>query len=125
MLTLLISWLMLSLVVLTGSASTPVASPQTGDPVLVGAGDIANCSVEADERTAKLLDEIEGTVFTVGDNVYPDGTPDEFAECYDPTWGRHKERTRPAPGNHDYHTPGAAGYFAYFGDAAGHPGEGW
>src|SRR5512134_2658189 len=68
---------------------------QTGDPVLVGAGDITNCNRSEDEATAKLLDNISGTVFTLGDNAYPDGTLAEFNNCYEPTWGRHKNRTRP------------------------------
>jgi hypothetical protein len=72
-----------------------------------------------------LLDNIPGTVFTLGDNAYSDGTDAEFNECYDPTWGRHKARTRPAPGNHDYNTTGASGYFNYFGSAAGEPGKGY
>ena len=101
------------------------ALAQGGDPVFVGAGDIANCGHSNDEATAKLLDSIPGTVFTTGDNVYPDGTAAQFADCYAPTWGRHKDRTRPAPGNHDYHTAGAAGYFNYFGAAAGDPGKGY
>ncbi|HZN18175.1 MAG TPA: metallophosphoesterase [Micromonosporaceae bacterium] len=87
--------------------------------VLVGAGDIASCESAGDSRTAALLDRMPGTVFTLGDNVYDDGTPAEFARCYGPTWGRHRSRTRPVIGNHDYHTPGAAGYFGYFGAAAG------
>jgi len=101
------------------------ALAQGGDPVFVGAGDIANCSGNTDEATAKLLDSISGTVFTVGDNVYPDGTAAQFTDCYGPTWGRHKDRTRPSPGNHDYHTAGAAGYFGYFGAAAGDPAKGY
>jgi hypothetical protein len=96
------------------------------DPVLVGAGDIAYCDSDNDESTAKLLDDIPGTVFTVGDNAYLDGTPKEFTECYEPTWGRHKARTRPAVGNHEYQGSAvAAGYFDYFGSAAGEPGTGW
>ena len=83
--------------------------------VLVGAGDIASCAWDTDEATARLLDGIPGTVFTAGDNGYPDGTSSQFSSCYHPTWGRHKSRTRPSPGNHDYHTPGASGYFGYFG----------
>jgi hypothetical protein len=75
--------------------------------------------------TASLLDGIFGTVFTVGDNAYPSGSTRDFEQCYDPTWGRHKERTRPTPGNHDYHTPNAAGYFAYYGASAGPPGLGY
>src|SRR5688572_27003946 len=58
------------------------ALAQGGDPVFVGAGDIANCSGKNDEATAKLLDNIAGTVFTVGDNVYPDGTSAQFTDCY-------------------------------------------
>ena len=98
---------------------------QSGDPVFVGAGDIANCSREQDEATAKLLDSIAGTVFTLGDNAYPDGTAAQFTNCYDPTWGRHKSRTKPAPGNHDYNTAGASGYYGYFGAAAGDPSKGY
>ena len=94
-------------------------------PVLVGAGDIADCTEPGDEATAKLLDVTPGTVFTVGDNVYPDGTADQFQNCYDPTWGRHKLRTRPTAGNHDYNLPGAGGYYGYFGDAAGPSGLGY
>ena len=94
------------------------ALAQTADPVFVGAGDITNCSGTRDESTAQLLDNIPGTVFTLGDNAYPDGTLTEFNNCYGPTWGRHKNRTRPIPGNHDYHTAGAAGYYTYFGATA-------
>ena len=93
--------------------------------ILVGAGDIAVCGYEADELTARLLDDIAGVIWTAGDNAYPSGTWENFAECYDPTWGRHRERTRPTPGNHEYRTPGAAAYFDYFGEAAGEPGKGW
>jgi hypothetical protein len=101
-------------------------------PVLVGAGDIARCYPGNDptravpaaqtpaEATARLLDRLPGTVMAVGDNAYEFGSPLDYALCYDPTWGRHRARTRPAAGNHEYLTPGAAGYFAYFG-AAAHP----
>jgi len=93
--------------------------------VVVGAGDIASCLNPGAEATAKLLDGVPGTVFTLGDNVYEFGTDLEFAACYDPTWGRHKSRTKPAPGNHDYLTPSASGYFGYFGPAAGDPTKGY
>jgi hypothetical protein len=82
--------------------------------VLVGAGDISTCGNSNDEATAKLLDGISGTVFTAGDNAYPDGTYTQYTNCYHPTWGRHKSRTKPVPGNHEYNTSGAAGYFRYF-----------
>ncbi len=98
---------------------TPTESPPSeDDPVLVGAGDIGTCGGDNDEATARLIDAIDGTVFTAGDNVYDDGSTAQFEGCYENSWGRHRERTRPAPGNHDYRTPGAAGYLAYFGDAA-------
>ena len=61
------------------------------------------------------------TVFTPGDNAYNLGTTTEFNNCYHPHWGRAKTRTRPATGNHDYGTDGAAGYFNYFGADAGDP----
>jgi hypothetical protein len=101
----------------------PIAAVE--DPVLVGAGDIAECGQAGAEQTAMLLDAIEGTVFTTGDNAYPDGSAADYANCYGPTWGRHKAGTRPAIGNHDYHTPGAPAYFDYFGAAAGEPGKGY
>ena len=93
--------------------------------VLVGAGDIATCSSTGDEATATLLDGISGTVFTAGDNAYNAGTAKEFKNCYDPTWGRHKARTKPSVGNHEYITSGASGYFGYFGAAAGNPKKGY
>ena len=69
----------------------PVSSPeipaaQTADPVLLAAGDIANCGRIQDESTAQLLDGIAGTVVTLGDNAYPDGTLGQFTDCYGPTW---------------------------------------
>lgn len=93
--------------------------------VLVGAGDIASCSSKGDEATAALLDSISGTVFTTGDNAYPSGRARDFARCYTASWGRHKRRTRPAPGNHDYRTKDARGYFDYFGGRAGHRNRGY
>jgi hypothetical protein len=92
--------------------------------VFVGAGDIAFCDSNA-EATARLLDAIGGTVFTLGDHAYPLGAEIEYRQCYDPTWGRHKARTRPTPGNHDYQQRGAATYFDYFGASAGLSGAGY
>jgi hypothetical protein len=94
-------------------------------PVLLAAGDIARCDSKGDEATARLLDSLPGTVLTLGDNVYRIATRARFAACYDSSWGRHRTRTRPAPGNHDYRVPNAASYFAYFGEAAGPPGRGY
>ena len=109
--------------VLIAAGCRPERPP--GPPVVVAAGDIADCAKEGDEATATLVEGIEGTVLTLGDNAYPEGTAEDFAECYDPSWGQFKERTRPSPGNHEYHTEGASGYFDYFGEAAGDPDEGY
>ena len=95
------------------------------DPVVLAAGDIANCESEGDEQTADLLAANTGTILLLGDIAYPDGSDDDFEECFDPSWGAHKARIRPSPGNHEYHTDGAEGYFDYFGAAAGDPDEGW
>jgi hypothetical protein len=112
----------------TPSTATPTTTPTLIPevPVLVGAGDIADCALPNDEATAALLDTIAGTVFTVGDNVYRYGSLDLFQTCYEPSWGRHKARTRPSAGNHDYggRTRGLD-YYAYFGDAAGPVGLGY
>ena len=108
----------------TGSATTPGA---VGDEtaVLVGAGDIADCrDLSGAEATAKLLEELPGTVMAIGDLAYPDGTPENFA-CYERTWGRVKSRTRPAVGNHEFHSAGATYYFSYFGVEAGDPKKGY
>ncbi|HEX4896887.1 MAG TPA: metallophosphoesterase [Candidatus Limnocylindrales bacterium] len=108
------------------TAAASATAPSPAPPVvLVGAGDIASCGSSGDEATADLLDGIAGTVFTAGDNAYDSGTAAEFADCYAPTWGRHRARTLPVPGNHDYVTAGGAGYFGYFGPAAGNPSVGW
>jgi acid phosphatase type 7 len=111
----------------SSSANSPTPFPSaSGDPVLVGAGDIASCSLDGDEATALLLDGIAGTVFTAGDNAYENGSSDDFANCYDPSWGRHKERTRPAAGNHDWGTGDAQGYRDYFGaNAVNAEGDTW
>jgi acid phosphatase type 7 len=109
--------------VLIAAGCRPERPP--GPPVVVAAGDIADCAKEGDEATATLVGGIEGTVLTLGDNAYPEGTAEDFAGCYDPSWGQFKARTRPSPGNHEYHTEGARGYFDYFGEAAGDPDEGY
>ena len=117
--------LSLPLVACSGTPTGPNVTPMTADPVLIGAGDIAHCGEPGARLTAALLDLAAGTVFTAGDNAYPHGSLDDFMRCYEPTWGRHKNRTLPTPGNHDYETPGAQGYFRYFGARAGVPGEGY
>jgi 3',5'-cyclic AMP phosphodiesterase CpdA len=123
---------LLAAVAATLSACSGATQPSPPPPpsgqnaaILVGAGDIADCSSPGAEATARLLDQVSGTVFTAGDNVYPSGSAAQFRDCYEPTWGRHKRRTRPTPGNHDYETPGANSYYDYFGDSAGPRGLGY
>lgn len=96
-------------------------APLVQNYVVAVAGDIAG-NGSGDDETASVLDRIApNLVLTTGDNVYPDGALSEFQSYYAPTWGRHRLRTRPSPGNHDYHTEGAAGYFTYFGTRAPAP----
>lgn len=112
------------------AALQPALQPAAPVTVFV-AGDIARCpgapawSGAADTAAtvaAGLAADPAAIVLTVGDHTYPRGTAAEFADCYAPTWGRFKDRTWPSPGNHEYTTPGAAPYFAYFGARAAH---GW
>lgn len=103
----------------------PAAEAESPLATVLAAGDIAWCGEPGAEATARLLDRLEGTVLALGDLAYPDGTAGQFRRCYGPTWGRHKARTRPVPGNHDYRTTGAEPYFAYFGRPAGRPGRGY
>jgi acid phosphatase type 7 len=110
----------------SGSNAAPGASPSPGgDPVLVGAGDIANCDIAGDAATATLIEGIPGTVFAAGDNAYQDGSPANFQDCYDPTWGRFLDRTVAVPGNHDWQTKDLAGYLAYFGTHGSRDGKTW
>lgn len=110
-------------VVVTWNRDAPPTG--SGDAVVIAAGDIALCSREDDERTAAIVAEIAGTVLVPGDGAYHDGTIEDYRECYEPSWGQFLDRTRAAPGNHDYRTAEAAGYFEYFGSRAGPPGRGY
>jgi len=101
------------------------AAASTAPAVMVGAGDIARCDTPSTEATARLLARIPGTVFTLGDNVYPKSTPELLATCYEQTWGREKWRTYATPGNHDWEQSSGQPYFAYFGAGAGPPGLGY
>jgi hypothetical protein len=111
------------------TATPPAPSetkPLTETFVLVGAGDITSCkNPEGARATAKLIDKIPGIVFAAGDLAYEKGSPQEFKNCYGPAWGRFKDRTRPALGNHEYVDPTAAGYFQYWGAQAGPVGKGY
>jgi Calcineurin-like phosphoesterase len=101
--------------------------------VIAAAGDIACPSTNPvtpvtchQAQTSDLLLELDpDAVLPLGDNQYEDGSLANFQASYDPTWGRVKDISHPTPGNVEYMTPDAAGYYAYFGEAAGDPTTGW
>jgi len=101
-----------------------VPAQATAPVSIVAAGDIGQCynapaAASGAAKTAALVTPKDALVLTLGDHAYEDGTPAEFANCFHPTWGAFKDRIRPSPGNHDYYTLGAQGYFGYFGALAG------
>lgn len=126
----------------TNQSATPSATTSTaaGAIVIAAAGDIAcdpgrgafnnlegtakECRMKA---TADVLHTLRASrldaVLTLGDNQYEDGARAKYDASYDKTWGAFKDITRPAPGNHDYRS--AAGYYGYFGQAAGDPSKGY
>ncbi len=107
---------------------TPTPNPTptpTPAGTLSAAGDIGWCGLKGAELTGQLLDSLPGPILVLGDVAYMDGSEKDYANCYEPHWGRHKARTFPVPGNHDYVTANAAPYFAYFGANAGAPGLGY
>jgi hypothetical protein len=103
-------------------AGDPMA--QADEVTFVGAGDIGDCSLPYAAKTAALLGNIPGSVFTLGDNAYPDGSLDNYLSCFEPTWGKQRARMHATPGNHEYHVPHAGAYFAYFGKTVGEPFQG-
>jgi len=126
------SWVSVLAVASIGAFPLAPATADTagGDPVLLAAGDVAKCDSPGDEATAALvesrLENPAGHVAMLGDGAYPDGDLAHYQECYDPSWGRFKARTRPALGNHEYDfSPNGAPYFQYFGANAGAVGKGY
>jgi hypothetical protein len=92
----------------------PTSVPHYRPQVVYAVGDLADCP-GSPPVVAGLIRERHSLVLALGDIVHPSGAPRDYWTCVDPAWGDLKARTRPVPGNHDYKTPGAAGYFAYFG----------
>ncbi|WP_194712742.1 metallophosphoesterase family protein [Noviherbaspirillum soli] len=118
-----------ALLALSACASAPRPPSFTGKPVTVyAAGDIADCRYRAPQDSgaaatamlvkAGLAADPGAMALTLGDHTYPVGLPAEFNDCYHPTWGQFRESTLPVPGNHEYYTAGAPGYYAYFGARA-------
>src|ERR1700724_635577 len=106
---------------LSGAQSTGSmeSDPAVQTAILVGAGDIVGCQdPHGALATAKLIEKIPGTVFTLGDLVYDASTLGQFQNCYGRSWGKFKGRTRPALGNHEYQVRNAVPYFQYWGAQA-------
>lgn len=93
-----------------------------------------------------LVDAGLSAVFALGDLQYYCGSHEAFLESYEPSWGRVKNITHPVVGNHEYiakgkdgdptsvanvatgcdvSNAGGAGYYQYFGAAAGDPAKGY
>jgi hypothetical protein len=129
-----------------GAAPVVVASK---DPTIAAAGDIScdptdpnfngGIGTATSCRQADVSNLLAkggfASVLALGDNQYYCGGLAAYQQVYDPTWGRVKSITHPVPGNHEYLTSGGtgcdssnlngAGYFGYFGSAAGTPGQGY
>ena len=108
----------------TDVAAPPPAAPSappagSGSAVVSAAGDIGWCGSAGVGLVARLVERLPGDILLAGDIAYMKGSADDFRRCFDPEWGRLRARLRPAPGNHEFEEPGAAGYFGYFGAAAG------
>lgn len=92
---------------------------------MLGVGDIGMCGRAEVAQTARLVAGLEGDILLAGDIAYPQGTAANFRDCFNPAWGQFQSRWHPTPGNHEYESPNAAPYFAYFGEAAGASGLGY
>lgn len=114
---LVVALLLVATLAVVVSANRPAEPPPAGSVVLA-AGDIAECDRDEQEDTAAVLARISGPILGLGDYAYDDGTPEEYEECFDPSWGPYKDRIHPARGNHE-----GDGYEPYFGDAAAPSGE--
>jgi acid phosphatase type 7 len=103
-----------------GAAACGGGGDSDGATELLAAGDIAECDHGGDEATARILAEHpRATIAALGDLAYQHGSAGDFARCFGPSWGRFRDRIRPATGNHDHATPQASGYAGYFRGRAG------
>ncbi len=136
-----VTWSLVWPAVVTGFFAAPTVWANTAPVTVLAAGDIAFCErdlsrkirdwfrgysgVSGAPQTAALLDRLPGAVLILGDLAYWEGSAKEFTGCYDRSWGRHKDRSYPVPGNHEYRSPGARPYFDYWGERAGTAGKGY
>lgn len=122
----------LALAAAAGAAPAAQPAPVAAHLTVYAAGDIADCRYARAEfagaaQTASIIaaGDPHALVLSLGDHTYPNGTAAEFRDCYAPTWGKFKARTRPTVGNHEYYSGTANGYYEYFGNAAGPRGRGY
>ena len=129
--------LILLLAIATACSSAP--SSPTPDPVtlrgggggvgqtavVIGVGDIGQCGRAEVAQVARLVSTLDGSLLLAGDIAYFQGSAANFRDCFNPSWGQFRPRWFAVPGNHEYESPGAAPYFAYFGEAAGPAGAGY
>ncbi|MGY1914993.1 metallophosphoesterase [Blastococcus sp. SYSU DS0973] len=121
-----------------GLAAAPeglAAAPEglAADPVLVAAGDIGCAPGRARTSdscrygdTADLIGALQpDAVLPLGDQMHDDASLPAYQTVYDPSWGRHRSISHPIPGNHEYATDAASGYYDYFGTAAGERSKGY
>lgn len=105
------------------AAGDIACSPDSDPHFNGGAGSAGRCQEAATSQLALGLDP--QAVLVLGDLQYTTGRLAAFQRSYDPSWGRLKAITYPVPGNHEYMTSPGAGYYAYFGAAAGERGRGY
>jgi len=115
-----------------GSPSSPSGTPGAGTGGGSGqtvtalmAADVGMCGSPGTSAVARLVETLQGFVLLGGDIAYQHGSATDLRDCFDPYWGRFRSRWYAVPGNHDYESPGAAPFFAYFGEAAGPEGLGY
>jgi 3',5'-cyclic AMP phosphodiesterase CpdA len=125
-----VAWMACALAACGGGSTEVPAGPSPGPigraeaDVLV-VGDIGLCGSSGTVATAQLVERLPGRVLLAGDIAYPNGSPEDFEQCFHPLWGRFSPRWHAVPGNHEYLQPNASGYFGYFDAAAGQDRSGY
>lgn len=106
------------------AAAGDIACSPDSDPNFdQGAGTVNHCQEEA--TSSLILSKKVDAVLALGDLQYSTGRLAAFEKSYDKSWGRFKALTHPAIGNHDYKQSRGAGYYSYFGAAAGNRNKGY
>jgi acid phosphatase type 7 len=106
----------------SGPPTSPTEPPRPGPSQtveVIAVGDIGWCGSRGTRETAQLVESLSGWLLLAGDIAYPNGSAIDFQRCFDPEWGRFRDRWHAVPGNHEYQTSNASPYFDYFGPAAG------